>query len=492
MEGSEQKRWRRVVFASLFRLDLALTVSNFNPGHMRALFSPHLPPLPIDVDYWPGPTSAPDLGRIRAALRLCDRVRGINFRGSCFNFDKILKVTESSFPSLEILDLYHISQYEITLPATFLRGPVPNLRFLNLFCVFPESLSSLLSASATTLVDLHLGIDAIFDSSQAASLFSCLPRMRRLCSLKLEMQISPRPFESPTYLTKPEPIELLSLTRFHFFGFSAFLNAFVTTFTAPSLQDVNIGLGDGKPFPISNLTRFIGDATKLCRSIQVIFEPESFRLSLLTCSEHIRSAEPLFRFYSERSPDQLLRMCSVFPELATVEELFLSFSTLSTVSWHVPWRQFLRKFWGVKVLRVERGNILDLAYSLQPNDEGPAFGPLPVLEEIELCADQNIPEDELGPELVALQPFISARQRAGRPVRPTPSLSVFPPYLCFPVARPLLTSRHTQDRQLKSKINQDRVSLVANYFTLPSLRPDMTRAYSQADVPHRSSKSCLG
>ncbi|KAI0288672.1 hypothetical protein BC826DRAFT_658909 [Russula brevipes] len=53
------RRWRRVVFASLFRLDVALTVSNFNPGHMRALFSPHLPPLPIDVDYWPGLLALP-------------------------------------------------------------------------------------------------------------------------------------------------------------------------------------------------------------------------------------------------------------------------------------------------------------------------------------------------------------------------------------------------------------------------------------------------
>jgi hypothetical protein len=270
-----------------------------------------------------------------------------------------------------------------------------------------------LSASATTLVDLHLGIDAIFGSSQAASLFSCLPRMRCLCSLKLEMQISPRSFESPTYLTKTEPIVLLNLIRFHFFGFSAFLNAFVTSFAAPSLQDVNIGLGDVTPFPISHLTQFIGDATKLCRSVQVIFEPDSFRLSLLTCSEHIRSGEPQFRFYSERSPEELLRMCNVFPaELSTVEELFLSFSTSSTLSWHVPWRQFLLLFWSVKVLRVERGNILDLAYSLQPN-----VGALPELEEIELCADENIPEGELESELVAFQPFISARQQAGRPVR---------------------------------------------------------------------------
>jgi hypothetical protein len=220
-----------------------------------------------------------------------------------------------------------------------------------------------------------------------------------------------------THPTETEPIvPLPDLTRFHFNGCSAFLNAFAARFTAPSLQDVNIELDDFARFPISHLTRFIGDAKKLYRSVQVIFQRESFRLSLLTCSERIDCAEPHFRFYSKRSPESLLRICSALSaELATVEELFLSFDTEVALLWG----QFLRLFCSVKVFTMEHGNMFDLANVLQPNDGGPAVGVLPVLEEIVLCARTYYPEDKakFASGLAAFDPFISARQEAGRPVR---------------------------------------------------------------------------
>jgi hypothetical protein len=397
---------------------------------MKMIFSPHLLPLPIAIDYrHPYAKTAKDLRRVRAALECCDRVRGITFVGPSCDFEEILKATHRPFPLLESLEFRLRENGEITLPATFLSGSVPKLRCLHLRCIFPASLSSLLSTSATTLVDLYLGIDTIFGPSQAASLFACLQAMRCLCRLELEMQTLPRSMISindPTYLsylTNPARIvPLLNLTRFHFYGRSAFLNAFAAGFAAPSLQDVNIGLGDDTPFPIWHLTRFIGDVKKLlCRSAQVIFKRESFRVSLLTCSEHIHFEDPRFRFYTKRSPESLIRTCSILSaELANVEELLLSFNTDGAVSRRpIPWRQFLRLFCGVKVLRLERGNadILDLAYSLQPNDEGPVLDVLPLLEEIELRADKSTSKSELASGLAAFQPFVSARQQASRPVR---------------------------------------------------------------------------
>jgi hypothetical protein len=277
------------------------------------------------------------------------------------------------------------------------------------------SLPSLLSTSATTLIDLHLGIGTIDHSSEATSLLACLQGMLCLCRLELEM----RTIDGLTYPTETEPIvPLPNLTRFHFYGCSAFLNAFAARFAAPSLQDVNIGLDDFARFPISHLTRFIGDLKKLYRSVQVIFERESFRLSLLTCSESIDCAEPHFRFYSKRSPESLLRMCSALSaELATVEELFLSFWALLWGA--IPWRQFLRLFCSVKVFRMEHGNIFDLANFCSQMTEGRPLVFFLYWKKSCFVRVHILPRTrpKFASGLAAFDPFVSARQQAGRPVR---------------------------------------------------------------------------
>ncbi|KAI0302776.1 hypothetical protein BC826DRAFT_966040 [Russula brevipes] len=410
------RRWRCVVFASFSRLDVALIVGMKNPGHMKTIFSPHLSPLPIVIDYGDSYSkTTKELGRVLAALKRCDRVRGITFRGSGRDFDKFLKATKCPFPLLDSLELRNDAlPGQTTLPAIFLRGSVPSLRCLSLHGVIATSLSSLLSTCATTLIDLRIGVG----SSQATLLLTCLRGM--LCLRRLELEM--RTINGLTYPTETEPIvSLPNLTRFHFYGCSGFLNAFAARFEAPSLQDVNIGLGGVTPFPNSHLTRFIGDVKKLFRSGQVIFKRDLFRLSLPTRSERIHRAEPHFRFYSQRSTGSLLRMCSALsPELATVEKLSLSFDVGASQYWGaIPWHQFLRLFCSVKAFRMENGDILDLASFLQPTDGWPAPGVLPVLEEIELCARIYLPEQEaeLASGLAAFYPFVSARQQAGRPVR---------------------------------------------------------------------------
>ncbi|KAI0302769.1 hypothetical protein BC826DRAFT_432223 [Russula brevipes] len=383
---------------------------------MKTILSPRLPPLPIVIDYrYKYTKTSKDIGRLLAALKRCDRVREITFRGASRDFNKFLKATKRPFPLLESLELCNETQSDrITLPATFLRGSVPNLRCLSLHGVFAPSLSSVLSTSATTLIDLRIGIG----SSKATLLLTCLQGM--LCLRRLELEM--RAINGWAYPTQTEPIvPLPHLTRFHFYGCSAFLNAFAARFTAPSLQDVDIGLDDVTPFQISHLTRFIGDVKKLFRSAQVIFERDFFRLSLPIRSKRIHRAEPHFRFYSQRSMGSLLRMCSALsPELATVEKLSLSFDVgASRYCGAIPWYQFLRPFCSVKAFRMANGNILDLASSLQPTDGGPALGVLPVLEEIELYARVCLPEQEaeLASGLADFHPFVSARQQAGRPVR---------------------------------------------------------------------------
>ncbi|KAI0288670.1 hypothetical protein BC826DRAFT_1107525 [Russula brevipes] len=408
------RRWRGVVFASCSRLDATLLVTNYNPGHIKTIFSPRLSPLPIVIDYLaPFNQNSKDLSRVLAALKRCDRIRGIKFHGRNRDFNKFLKETRRPFLSLESLDLRKTASDDISLPATFLGGSVPHLRRLSLHGISAAlSLPSFLSTSATTLIDLDLGFGTIYHSSEATSLLACLQGLLRLCRLELKISTD----DDFTYPTATESIvPLPDLTRFRFEGCGAFLNAFAARFTAPSLQDVHIELYDFARFPTSHFTRFIGDVKKLYRSAQVIFQRDFFRLSLLTCSESIDCAEPPFRFYSKCSAESLLQICDALSaELATVEELYLSFDQ----SWGaMPWGQFLRLFDSVKVFRMQHGNIFDLANVFSPNNGGTAVGVLPVLEEIVLCAHTHFPEDraKFASGLAAFDPFVSARQEAGRP-----------------------------------------------------------------------------
>jgi hypothetical protein len=87
----------------------------------------------------------------------------------------------------------------------------------------------------------------------------------------------------------------------------------------------------------------------------------------------------------------------------------------------IPLRGFLRQFRSVKVLRVDP-LVPEVALALQ-QDNGESF--LPLLEEIVLSAPP-ISRSTIGPdeeyqhraaaELAAFKPFVSARERAGRPV----------------------------------------------------------------------------
>jgi hypothetical protein len=109
----------------------------------------------------------------------------------------------------------------------------------------------------------------------------------------------------------------------------------------------------------------------------------------------------------------------------TVEDLRVIFDKLSVHVWvdNIPWRRFLLHFHNLKALRIESVDDVrtySIARSLLQDHEEPgndiAF--LPSLEEIELGkVPSSIDESECGPELVAFQRFVTARQQAGRPVK---------------------------------------------------------------------------
>ena len=72
------RRWRAVVFASLSRLDLGITVGPIKPDNIETILSSQLPIL-IDYKCMYQDMSSSALWRMRASLEQRDRVRGITF-----------------------------------------------------------------------------------------------------------------------------------------------------------------------------------------------------------------------------------------------------------------------------------------------------------------------------------------------------------------------------------------------------------------------------
>ena len=417
------QKWRRIVLASPFRLDLSLVLIDRNPGNMKTVYTPRLPSLPIRIDYPYGPTTDnSDVDRVIAALKRRDRrVRGIVFKGNDLHLKRVFKEMKCPFPELERLEICGSSAHgwNLQFPPTFLRGSAPRLRRLKMSPVSLESVSKLLS-SATALVELSLSIDTIFGSSPTESLVVHLQAMSclRWLALTLPPRISHN--EIPEHREKGWNIVSLSkLTFFHFYGHRLFLDSLVSGLAVPSLQTFDIELNEYPAdftSPIPHIARFIADISLEPEAFRVIFSDSAnknyFSLSLLAHSESIDDPDPHFNFYSQ---DIMQIGNALSPRLAIVKELFLV-SFYMSLPPATPWRTFLELFHDVKVLRLQHKIMLDIAHSLQ--DQGKSAPMLPSLEEIELrTLEWPWNQDERRSAMELFEPFIAARQEAGRPVK---------------------------------------------------------------------------
>jgi hypothetical protein len=366
---------------------------------------------------------------MRAALKHHrDRVREIAFEGSSASFDKFFRVTNCPFPALESLVLNFRYSDEPIVPDTFLRGPDLSglhLRRLTLRCVsFVASIFGLL-LSAPSLTDLYWVVYSAVDPS---SLLSCLQGMHSLRSLELYMPASPPSLE---FLSRPptpkEIVSLSKLTRLHYAGTTEFMDALVAGLSAPSLQDVKIRLGDTTWPPVAHIPRFINEIEEHYYAVHVAFRErvyleETFSFSLLSQSEYIGHCKPRFELcsYPSQFPESIIRISGALStRLTTAEKLRFTFSWKAAYD-DFPWRRFYRQFPGVRTLLTEGANSNSIARTLLQGREEPdddlTF--LPALEEIEIGKQpSSTHERQTRSRLAAFQPFVSARQRAGRPVK---------------------------------------------------------------------------
>ena len=414
------RRWRAVVFASSSRLDLGITVGPIKPVHIETILSN---PLPIFIKYkcMYQDMSSSAIWRMRAALEQRDRVREICFEGSIGHFDEFFMATNCNFPILESLVLRCEFYKELKLPDTFLGGPDLlnlHLRRLKLQHVFLASVSKLL-LSTPSLTDLSLRIEMASGTSPEITLLACLQGMP--CLSRLNLDISYKTPSPPS--SSQDIIPLSKLTCFRYIGHSILLDAIVAGISAPSLRDFTMTFVDEILSPPVHLTRFITETEEHHRAVHVTFHEYVFRLSLLIRSDFDHCAPASFFSRIPRwSPESILRMSdSLSAKLSTVEELCVTFSFAKMATKdYILWHRFYQLFPSVKVLHTEGANYDCIAYTLLQDHEEPsdAFAYLPSLEEIEIGNDELWSRRRRSEsELASFQPFIAARQRAGRPVK---------------------------------------------------------------------------
>jgi hypothetical protein len=432
------KRWRTVILASSSRLELCFVLIPKNAGNLETIISHHFPPLPIDIihDYEDGAVKAEDMGRMLAALKLPDRIRGVTLTATTAELDNFFRATNHcSFPALESLALRDKGDNELRIPITFLKGSNLRLRSLKLHHICLPSISRLLS-SAPTLTHLTLGIDTHVGPRPTMSLLlsqlQCMPCLHHL-DLRITSFIDDL---GQTYEPK-ETFPLSKLTSFHFNGQSAFLNTLVAGFVAPSLRRVDIWLFDQTLPPIVHLSRFIEDIGEPYHTVKVILRGAYFRLLFFARPEYVHNYHSLrFILCTNRFPESIPQTSSAFSaKLTTMQELVVvSLHDDDASEESIPWNEFLLPFPNVKKLGMEGTNSLRIASVLHQGYGEPNLALLPALEEIELCVGSSSSRKH-SPELEAFQPLVSARQQAGLPVKvfsgPPFGFSQKLPYQCF-------------------------------------------------------------
>ncbi|KAH9173329.1 hypothetical protein EDB89DRAFT_1959217 [Lactarius sanguifluus] len=322
---------------------------------------------------------------------------------------KFLRALSHPFPELESLEILNYGP-ELILPATFLSGSAPSLRRLTLHEVLSSCLSSLLS-SATGLVELAL---TLTESVPGASLFTNLQRMsclRRL-ELILDCGFSCSDSDPPPPPSTGDVVPPSKLTHLIFDGCRSYFQALVVGLAAPSLQHLDAGLCCGQ-----------SSSSYVTQDVQftvIHLGLSDFELRFYAGTS-IQSADdqPFKIILSE--PDSLEQVCQELSgPLSTVEELIIAWDVHR---WHTEshiqtdqWRGFCYRVPQVKVVQVPVKAALDVARSFQKDGGEPVLDLLPSLERIEV-------HSRVGLEYVtvsicrAFESLISARKRAGQPIR---------------------------------------------------------------------------
>jgi hypothetical protein len=433
------QRWRWVVFASQRRLNLRLLCTAGKP--VRDMLGVW-PALPIQIrESWGQPTRgrSPTVGaadsdsgegadNIIAALEHSDRVCEIVLRGapSALLEGFGAAAARDPFPALTHLELWSNDKAAPpALPDSFLGGTAPRLRTLFLNNVAFPAVWTLLAPAVGHLV--HLRLWHIPDSGYISPrlMVACLSSLTRLESLELGWR-SPRS-RPDRGSRRPPPLTrtvLPALAYFRFKGVSEHLEDLVARIDVPQLRAIKITLFNQLIFDTPQVLRFINHTEQL-RSINradMVFYNHSVEVKFYPAQTAQVDFHELVLKISCRGLEwqlsSLAQVCnSSLPPLPVLERLDICADQNS----RPRWQDDIDNAQWMEILRPFTAvKNLHLSWALTSRV-------VPALQELAresvtpgvLPVLQNLFLEGLqppGPAQKAIREFVSARQRYGHPV----------------------------------------------------------------------------
>ena len=409
------QRWRNLVLESASYLGLCLVCTYGTPvAEMLA----HSPPLPLVLDYDGTDITTEDEEAIILALAQRDRVRRIRFYIRVLQLQKLIMAIDGEYPILECLILVDPPEDKSTvliLPETL---QAPDLRHLTINCSIPIRFQLL--TTAVGLVTLHLALyhpSTYLQPTVLLQSLSLMPQLRMLL-IHFYFAIPNRDVERQLMRTSiMTHVTLPNLRLFSLQAVSAYSEAVLSRITAARLEIFGSSYPKQLTYSVPELLQFMGrtensgfDRARIWFDSEQVFmgvdppEAETFTFCINVNCWHL-----------DWQVSSVVQISNALSQLfSAVEHLTLVHGVHSRSSEEhneverTEWRKLLRSFSNVKTLRIEDGLVMELSRCLRLDD---GEHPLELLPQL-----QDLTYSESGNANDAFNPFINARQNAGRPV----------------------------------------------------------------------------
>ena len=423
------RKWRNVVFGSPRRLDLQIYCNASTPVREKLNIWPELPLWVRGYGHEKWGTD-----NIFAGLEHTDRIRDLSL---CDiprpQSEKVLAKMQQPFPALTSLKFWFDRKAETppVVPASFLGGSAPLLRFLQL-CNFSFPGLPKLLLSATHLVTLMLW--NIPDSGHFSPevLVTCLSALTRLETLWIGFK-SPRSRPDRRSRHPLARTVLPFLTRLYFKGVCEYLEDFVARIDAPLLDRLEITFFHQLIFDTPQLTQFICRAPnfKAQNGAHVEFTERDVLVSFSQKTPYRTLVWNISCSQSDWQLSFLAQVCSSsFPQalIHTVEDLSIFGNRFSAVLLQDDfeinqWLELLHPFTAVKDLKLSWNFTQHIAPVLQELVGDRTMEVLSALQtlsiDVPLLRDEPIPSEFPFPSRLvqeSIEQFVAARELAGHPI----------------------------------------------------------------------------
>jgi hypothetical protein len=413
------QRWRQVVFASPYRLNLRILCTFGTPVQKNLDI---WPTFPIVIQYTSQIEDTEN--NIIAALNHPDRVSSVSLRLTGRQLSQMVTVMQEPFPALRhIFMAMHTSNDVSVFPCEFLGGSAPSLQTINLQGIpFPALPALLLSTSDLVTMKLHDIPQTGYISPEA--MVSSLATLTRLSDLLIGFQ-SPDSRTHQISLPPTTRTVLPALTSFEFRGVCGYLEDFLARIDAPLLHTIWIYyFNQLVDFDVPQLRRFIDHSENLNQPTRcyVHFQHSlvSFGATPVTHIHKFFDDFPLHivvRILCEGIDLQVSHLAQALNQISAVLSNVVHFaigynSNCDSVSPDpegmddIEWLQLLLPFSSVKTLFVSREFAGHISRSLEYIAAVMATEVLPALEM--LCLEDHT--------VSSIHEFIAIRRESGHPV----------------------------------------------------------------------------